>query len=108
MTPKPNYGIYQRNQRKISPGKDSLLAVLGESARSRNLTAEKTSICMERDGSQVTGFVVTDKNGGVGIIDKSACRWLEPDEMWWLMHDSAQIGNNLKANALSELPTERK
>ena len=72
-----------------------LFAVLGDNAPARNLTASKTADCIKRDGSQVTGFVVTDQWGGIGIIDKSAVRWLTNKEMWWLMHDSAQIGNNL-------------
>jgi hypothetical protein len=41
------------------------------------LTAEKTAEIMERDGSVVTGFVVTDKYGDIGIIDKGAVRWID-------------------------------
>jgi hypothetical protein len=73
----------------------ALFAVLGDNAPARDLTASKTADCIKRDGSQITGFVVTDQWGGIGIIDKSAVRWLTNKEMWWLMHDSAQIGNNL-------------
>ena len=72
-----------------------LLAALGEDAPARDLTASKAADCSNRDGSQITGFVVTDQWGGIGIIDKSAVRWLTKREMWWLMHDSAQIGQNL-------------
>lgn len=77
-----------------------LFAVLGESAPSRDLTASKTADCIKRDGSQITGFVVTDQWGGIGIIDKSAVRWLTNKEMWWLMHTSAERGGDLDtANA---------
>lgn len=65
---------------------DRLRAALGLGAPARDLTASKTAFAIERDGSQITGFVVTDKEGSVGIIDKSACRWLTRQEMWELMH----------------------
>lgn len=83
-----------------------LFAVLGDNAPARNLTASKTADCIKRDGSQITGFVVTDQWGGIGIIDKSAVRWLTNKEMWWLMHDSAQIGNNLDTANDQDVPTE--
>lgn len=70
-----------------SPGGD-LLAVMGVNAPAKLLTAFKTGSVMARDGSSITGFVITDKNGRVAIIDKSACRWLTKEEMWWLMHES--------------------
>jgi hypothetical protein len=76
-------------------GSSALFAVLGDNAPARDLTASKTADCIKRDGSQITGFVVTDQWGGIGIIDKSAVRWLTNKEMWWLMHDSAQIGREL-------------
>jgi len=49
---------------------------------------------VDEGGYQVTGFVITNHLGGIGIVDKSAVRWLTGDEMWWLMHDSAQIGKS--------------
>jgi hypothetical protein len=82
-----------------------LFAVLGDGAPSRDLTASKTADCIKRDGSQITGFVVTDKWGGIGIIDKSAVRWLTDKEWWWLMHTSAESGSNLDtANNKTEGP----
>ena len=63
-----------------------LLAVMGENPI--ELTAKKTAWMMERDKMQVTGFVVTSPTGLIGIVDKSAVRWLTDKEMWWLMHDS--------------------
>jgi hypothetical protein len=79
-------------------GSNGLFGILGEAAPARRLTAYKTDFILRRDGSQITGFVVTDKYGGIGIIDKSAVRWLTGKEMWWLMHDSAQIGIDLMPN----------
>lgn len=64
----------------------TLLDVLGATAPNRELTARKTAHIMERDGSEITGFVVTDKHGEVGIIDKSAVRWLYQERMDQLMH----------------------
>lgn len=79
-----------------------LSAVLGESAPARDLTAAKTADCLKRDGSQITGFVVTDPAGGVGIIDQSAVRWLKSKELWWLMHTSAERGGDLDAKEHAE------
>lgn len=66
---------------------ESLQSVLGD-APAKALTADKTRTIIKRDGSQITGFVVTGKYGNICIIDKSAVRWLSKDEHWWLMHDS--------------------
>ena len=70
----------------LAVGCDALLAVMGENPC--ELTAKKTAWMMERDKMQVTGFVVTSPTGLIGIVDKSAVRWLTDKEMWWLMHDS--------------------
>ena len=48
-----------------------LLSILGENAQSKNLTAKKTNEIMQRDKSVITGFVVTDPYGNIGIVDKS-------------------------------------
>lgn len=58
-------------------------------APAADLTAMKTASILRRDGSQITGFVVTHpQHGTVGIIDKSAVRWLDKGGWWWLMHES--------------------
>lgn len=77
------------------PTQEDLLAVIA-TAPAADLTAMKTaSLLTPERGYEVTGFVVTSKHGELGIIDKSAVRWLTQAEMWWLMHDSAQIGKSL-------------
>lgn len=58
-----------------------LLSILGENAQSKNLTAKKTNEIMQRDKSIITGFVVTDPYGNIGIVDKSAVIWIKP-ELW--------------------------
>ena len=70
------------------PLQHSLEDVLGPTAPARDLTASKTAMIIDRDGSQITGFVLTQPSGGVGIVDKSAVRWLTKDDLWWLMHVS--------------------
>jgi hypothetical protein len=50
------------------------------------LTAEKTEEIVERDGSVITGFVVTDKYGDIGIIDKGAVRWIDKKQFFKEMH----------------------
>ena len=60
-----------------------LMYVMGQFGK--NLTAEKTAEIMERDGSVVTGFVVTDKYGNVGIIDKGAVKWIDKAKFYGMM-----------------------
>ena len=69
-----------------------LLGVLGNTVQARELTAEKTKSIVDRfEGAQVSGFVVTLKGGNLCIVDKSACRWLTKEELWWLMHESDEL-----------------
>ena len=35
---------------------------------------------MQRDKSVITGFVVTDAYGNIGIIDKSVVRWISKEQ----------------------------
>jgi hypothetical protein len=58
--------------------------------RSNILTAVKTAEIMERDGSVVTGFVVTDKYGNVGIIDKGAVKWIDKAKFYGMMQGGQQ------------------
>lgn len=75
--------------------KSSLLNTLGINAEARDLTSEKTESILNRfEGSQISGFVVTLKGGNLCIIDKSACRWINKNEMWWLMHESDELPPN--------------
>ena len=57
-----------------------LLSILGENAQSKNLTAKKTNELMQRDTSVITGFVVTDPYGNIGIVDKSVVRWISKEQ----------------------------
>ena len=63
--------------------KFELMSVMGQFGK--NLTAEKTAEIIERDGSVVTGFVVTDKYGNVGIIDKGAVKWIDKAKFYGMM-----------------------
>jgi hypothetical protein len=49
------------------------------------LTIEKTAEIIKRDGSVITGFVVTDKYGNVGIIDKGAVKWIDKAKFYGMM-----------------------
>lgn len=60
-----------------------LMYVMGQFGK--NLTAVKTAEIIERDGSVVTGFVVTDKYGNVGIIDKGAVKWIDKAKFYGMM-----------------------
>ena len=68
-----------------------LLGVLGLNAMGRYLTSRKAEEMLKHDDRQITGFVMTDKFGNIGIVDKSAVRWLKKSEMWWLMHESNEL-----------------
>lgn len=53
-----------------------------------DLTAEKTAQILE-DGYEITGFVLkNEKYKTICIVNKSAVRWLDDDEMYWLMQVS--------------------
>jgi hypothetical protein len=69
-----------------------LMSVMGQFGK--NLTAEKTAEIIERDGSVVTGFVVTDKYGNVGIIDKGAVRWIDKDKFYGMMHNEIEFNGD--------------
>ena len=67
-----------------------LLSILRDSKFKKELTAKKTAELIEDKKYVVTGFVVTDKNGDVGIIDKSAVRWLDKHDLFSMMHEYEQ------------------
>jgi hypothetical protein len=62
-----------------------LLDIVTDKERSNIWTAVKTAEIIERDGSVVTGFVVTDKYGNVGIIDKGAVKWIDKAKFYDMM-----------------------
>jgi hypothetical protein len=62
-----------------------LLDIVTDKERSNIWTAVKTAEIIERDGSVVTGFVVTDKYGNVGIIDKGAVKWIDKAKFYGMM-----------------------
>jgi hypothetical protein len=63
--------------------KEELLKIVGH-----DLTAEKTARILE-DGYEITGFVLkNEKYKTVCIVSRSAVRWLDDDEMYWLMQNS--------------------
>ena len=80
--------------RKLLEGK--LLEALGDP--SDRLTAGKTAFILGRDGSKITGYVVTDKNGGAGIVNCSAVRWLDKKGMWDLMQRGDVMRAELEAS----------
>jgi hypothetical protein len=87
-----------------------LLEIVTDKERCNILTAEKTAEIIERDGSVVTGFVVTDKYGNVGIIDKGAVRWIDKTKFNNMMHNEIEFnGDDLVKSVesfASTLPTK--
>jgi len=67
-----------------------LISILRDSKFKKELTAKKTAELIEDKKYVVTGFVVTDKNGDVGIVDKSAVRWLDKHDFFSMMHEYEQ------------------
>ena len=61
-----------------------LMSVMGQF--DKNLTIEKTAEIIKRAGRVITGFVVTDKYGNVGIIDKGAVKWIDKAKFYGMMH----------------------
>lgn len=76
------------------PSDDRLILIeklLGDVDASK-LTASKTHSIESSGGFggkfRITGFVLCNESGDRCIVEKSAVRWLSPDEMWWLMQIS--------------------
>ena len=67
-----------------------LLDIVTDTERSNILTAEKTATIIERDAVDITGFVVTDKYGNVGIINKGAVKWIGKQEFFVMMQEETK------------------
>ena len=67
-----------------------LLDIVTNTERSNILTAEKTATIIERDNVDITGFVVTDKYGNVGIINKGAVKWIGKQEFFVMMQEETK------------------
>jgi len=65
-----------------------LLSILSDSKFKKELTAKKTAELLESKKYVVTGFVITDVNGDIGIVDKSAVRWLDKHDFFSMMHEN--------------------
>ncbi len=50
------------------------------------MTVEKAADICTREGYEVTGFVLSNTQGPRCVVEMSAVRWLDLDEMWKLMH----------------------
>lgn len=53
------------------------------------LTREKAAHIIARDGFRVSGVVLTKPGGNACIVDKSAVRWLDSQELFRVMHPDA-------------------
>ena len=72
-----------------------LLDIVKDKERCNVLTAEKTADIIERDNSEITGFVVTDKTGNICIINKGAVKWIGKQEFFVMMQgDEKQLDKN--------------
>ena len=67
-----------------------LLDIVTNTGKTNMLTAEKTANIIERDNSDITGFVVTDKYGNVGIINKGAVKWIDKQEFFVMMQEETK------------------
>ena len=67
-----------------------LLDIVTNTGKTNMLTAEKTATIIERDAVDITGFVVTDKYGNVGIIDKGAVKWIGKQEFFVMMQEETK------------------
>ena len=57
------------------------------------LTAQKTASVVDSHKFKISGFVLyNEATNSRCIIEMSAVRWLKNEEMWWLMHTSANLG----------------
>lgn len=99
ITEEPHRSLWEQTKQKLADQPEqakqgtqpvanaALLAVLSPSDLTRTITADKAASCMKRDGSAVTGFVLTAPSGSVGIVNQSAVRWLSEEEFRGVMSD---------------------
>lgn len=52
------------------------------------LTARKANDVQSTHGYHYSGYVLTNDNGNVAIVDKGAVRWLSKDQFWNLLHQN--------------------
>ena len=64
----------------MNASEKELVSVLIDYLQANNLTLKKTDDIIKRDKSVITGFVVTDAYGNIGIIDKSVVRWISKEQ----------------------------
>lgn len=70
--------------------KEQLSTLLTNPKYNNKLTAAKSAELLEGGNYSVTGFVLTDNNGDVCIIDKSAVRWLDKRDLFSMMQEYEQ------------------
>ena len=69
----------------------ALLNLLADNRYKNSLTAEKAMSIIENPNNNnfnITGFVLTDKDGDVAIVDKGAVKWLYRRPFYNLMQES--------------------
>ena len=63
-----------------------MISTLIDNIDVKDLTVKKTETIIQRDKSVITGFVLTDESGNVGVVDKGAVRWFTKEQWWQLLH----------------------
>lgn len=87
---------YVDKLRQSNTTKNHIDALVGD-----RLTAQKASDIIERYGYTVTGVVMTLPGGRACIVNRSAVRWLEPGDLFNLMHTDSALNQRLIAEAVA-------
>ena len=82
--------------RQSNTTKNHIDALVGD-----RLTAQKASDIIERDGYTVTGVVMTLPGARACIVNRSAVRWLEPGDLFNLMHTDTVLKQRLIDEAVA-------
>lgn len=81
-----------------------LKELLGD-VQAASLTASKTDSIIQRGcyrgDYRISGFVLCNEQGDRCLVEMSAVRWLDKDEMWWLMHESESPLNKTNDSSVS-------
>ena len=80
------------NNKKQKQRAEDLKKILGD-VQSAGLTAEKAAQIENTYGDlgkyNISGFILCNGHGNRVLVEMSAVRWLNKEEMQWLMHEAA-------------------
>jgi hypothetical protein len=92
---------YERERMRHSvPASEGVKALI-QALTDHRLTAEKADHIIRRDGYAITGVVMTRDDGHACLVNMSAVRWLNPGDLWNIMHTDSALNQRLINEAVA-------